>query len=180
MTIWQRRARLLIAAFAVTFAALVAWQLKPRVTPAAPAPIVRTDPKAVFESTGGRVERVKFSKSEVPVEYQKQLLYENGSAKLFGVTIHTDERGGNRTFVVTGKEGTVGEKESMLVLDGDVRVTASDGLTVRTDHATYEDKDGIVRAPGSVAFERGRMNGTGVGMTYDKTGDVLTILQQAV
>jgi LPS export ABC transporter protein LptC/lipopolysaccharide transport protein LptA len=180
MTPWQRKARLLIAVFAIVFAALVAWQLKPRVAPRAPTPVVHTDPGAVFESTGGKVERVKFSKSEVVVEYQRQLLYANGSAKLSGVTIHTDERGGNRTFTVTAKEGTVGEKESTLVLDGDVRVAASDGLTVRTEHATYEDKDGIVRAPGPATFARGRMNGSGVGMRYDKARDVLTILQQAV
>src|SRR2546421_2564971 len=124
-TPWQRKARLLIAVFAVVFAAAVAWQLKPRVSRPAPTPIVHTDPGAVFESTGGKVERVKFSKSEVLVEYQRQLLYANGSAKLFGVTIHTDERGGNRTFTVTGKEGTVGEKESTLILDGDVHVIAS-------------------------------------------------------
>ena len=50
-----------------------------------------------------------------------------------------------------------------------MRLAASDGMTVRTEHATYADSDGIVRAPGPVEFTRGRMSGTGVGMTYDKT-----------
>ena len=47
-------------------------------------------------------------------------------------------------------------------------------MTVRTEHATYTEADGIVRAPGPVEFSRGRMSGSGIGMTYDKNQDVLT------
>jgi lipopolysaccharide transport protein LptA len=61
-----------------------------------------------------------------------------------------------------------------------VKVTASDGLNVLTDHATFDDRDGLVRAPGPVQFSRGRMNGSGTGMTYDKDRDVLAVLQNAV
>src|SRR5262245_45039525 len=118
MTGWQKRARLLIAAFGVVFAGLVGWQLKPRAPAPVTAPVQRTDPGAVVESTGGRLERFKFSRQDVGIKYERQLLYANGTAKLFGVTIETDERGGSRSFTVTGKEGNVGEKESTLTLDG--------------------------------------------------------------
>jgi lipopolysaccharide transport protein LptA len=89
------------------------------------------------------------------------------------------EKDGSRTFTINSNEGKLGQNESTMALDGNVRIVASDGLTVKTEHATYADADGMVRAPGPVEFGRGRMNGSGVGFTYDKTRDVLTILDRA-
>jgi lipopolysaccharide export system protein LptA len=51
---------------------------------------------------------------------------------------------------------------------------------VRTEHATYSDKDSSVDASGPVEFSRARMTGSGTGMTYDIARDVLVILKQAV
>jgi lipopolysaccharide export system protein LptA len=59
-------------------------------------------------------------------------------------------------------------------------MVGSDGMTAITEHATYAESDGTVRAPGPVEFARGRIKGTGIGLTWDKTLDVLTILDQAV
>ncbi len=53
-------------------------------------------------------------------------------------------------------------------------------MTVRTEHATYSDADATVRAPGPVEYMRGHMTGHGVGMTWDKNRDVMSILDQAV
>ena len=180
MALWRRRVRLLIAVLALAFAAVVARQLRPRVPVPPHLPSARTDPAAVAEVTDGRLERITFSRQDVSVDFRRQLLYPDGSMKLFAVKIKTDERGGTRTFTVTGNEGHVGEKESVLTLDGDVQVVASDGLTVRTEHATYDGRDGFVRAPGPVQFSRGRTKGSGLGMTYDKNRDVLDVLQNAV
>ena len=36
-----------------------------------------------------------------------------------------------------------------------------------------------MRAPGRVAFTKGGLTGSGVGMTYDKNNDVLTLLAEA-
>ena len=87
---------------------------KRRARAAAPASAARTDPGAVVESTGGRVERFKLSREDVRVDYERQLTYANGSTKLMDVTVITDERGGGRSFTVTGKEGQVGQNESTL------------------------------------------------------------------
>jgi len=179
MAAWQRRARILIAIPALAVAILVAWQLRPRVSPLPQMPTPRTDPAAVAEVTGGRLERIRFSHRDVGVDFKKQLLYADGSMKLFEVKIATDERGGNRTFKVIANEGIVTDKEASIALDGKVDVTASDGLHVRTEHATYDDRDGMVKAPGEVQFAQGRMKGSGIGMTYDKDRDVLTILNNA-
>lgn len=180
MSTWRRSARLLIAVFAVVFAVIVALGFKRRAPVASAPAVARTDPNAIVESTAGRVMRFKAGREDVSVEYDKQLTYANGSTKLMGVRVATDERNGERTFTVTGKEGDVGQNESTIALNGDVSLTASDGLHAQTEHATYADADGIVRAPGPVEFTRKRMSGSGVGMTYDKNLDVLVILDQAI
>ena len=175
MTSWQRRARLAIAISALGFAAFVLFALKTRDAQPSPAVAERTDPSAVVEVTGGRVERFRLSREDVRVAYERQLTYADGATKLIGVTITADERAGGRTFTVTGNEGSVGQNESLLQLNGDVRLTASDGLTVRTDHASYSDKDGSVRSTGRVEFSRGRLTGSGAGLSYDTTRDSLVI-----
>ena len=180
MTPWQRRARSVIAIVAVAFAIVVVFALKRRMVQPPVQPAARTDPGAIVEVTGGRVERFKLSREDVRVAYERQLTYANGSTKLMDVTIAADERGGSRSFTVTGKEADVGQNESTIHMDGDVRLAASDGMTVRTEHASYFDTDGFVRAMGPVEFSRGRMAGSGFGMTYDTVRDVLVILDRAI
>jgi LPS export ABC transporter protein LptC len=179
MTLWQRRARLLIAVFGVMFTVFVGFQFRrgPARTPLEPA---RIAPGVIVESTGCKVERFTLSRQDVFVSCDKQRLFADGTSTLVGVTIGTEERNGSRTFNVTAKEGRLGQKESSMELKGDVRLTASDGLTVKTDFATYAQSDETVRAQGPVEFARDRMRGTGTGMIYEKTSDALTLLDQAV
>jgi LPS export ABC transporter protein LptC len=180
MTLWQRRARLFIAVFGLIFAVFVAFSFRRR-GPASETPPTASIPAGVVvESTGCTLERFTLSRPDLSVKCAKSALYADGTSTLFGVEIATDERNGTRTFTVTAKEGRIGQKESTIALDGDVRLSASDGLTAKTEHATYATSDGTVRAPGPVEFARGRMQGTGVGMTYDKGRDALTLLDQAV
>src|SRR5439155_8120367 len=173
---WQKTTRLVIALVAVACAVVVAVTLRKRVAPPVEGPVVRTDPKAVLESDKGWTFRLNKSREEVRVEYTKVLTYADGSTKMLGVKV-TTERGG-RTFEMTGSEGRIAENESVVEMSGNVHGTASDGLEVRTEHATFTD--GIARAAGPVEFSRGRMSGTGVGLIYDKNQDILTILDQAV
>lgn len=180
MTRWQRRARLVIAVFGVVFAAFVAREYRRRDPPPPPPGVARTDPGAVIETTGGNLLRFKGSREDVSVAYQKQFAYPDGSSKLTGVTIVTDEKNGTRTFTITGNEGRLAKNETTIALDGNVRVAGSDGMTIATEHATYTEADATVRTPGPVEFGRGRIKGNGVGMTWSKTYDVLTILDRAV
>ena len=116
---WQKATRIVMAIVAVGVCVSVAVTLKRR-RPAAPAaPLVRTDPRAVVESTGGRSVRCKSGHEDVRVEYQRQLTYQDGSTRLLGVKVSTDDRGDGRSFTVTGKEGDVGKDESMVTLNGD-------------------------------------------------------------
>jgi lipopolysaccharide export system protein LptA len=124
--------------------------------------------------------RFKSGHEDVRVEYQRQLTYRDGSTKLLGVKVSTDDRGDGRSFVVTGKEGDVTKGESGVMLSGDVQLVEKDGFTARTVRASYNNTDGLVRAPGPVDFFHGRLSGSGQGMTYDKNTDTLTLLDRAI
>lgn len=176
---WQRRARLVVAVAAVVFAIGVALTLRTRTAPAVEAPLAQTDPKAVVESAGGLTFRVNKDREDIRIKYDKLLSYENGSSKMLGVTV-TTERAGGRIFTIRGNEGEVADKETNVSMVGDVRISASDGMELKAERANYTEADGTVRAPGPVQFARGRMSGSGIGFTYDKNQNVLTISDQAV
>lgn len=165
---------------AVAVCVAVGLTLKRRGGAAPAASLVRTDPRAVVESTGGTSMRFKSGHEDVRVEYQRQLTYQDGSTRLVGVKVSTEDRGDGRSFVVTGKEGEVGKDEAVVNLNGDVQLVEKDGFTARTVHASYDNRDGLVRAPGPVEFFHGRLSGSGLGMQYDKNADTLTILDQAI
>ncbi len=176
---WQQRVRLLIVVSALAFAAALASTFRPRPAPPAAPSIGSTDPKAIVESAEGSTHRFNLNQEEVRVEYRRQLTYQDGSNKLEDVTV-TTERAGGRTFVIKGRQAEVAPGDSRIVLAGDVVMTASDGLQVETDQATYSQNDGVVRAEGPVAFRRGRTVGSGVGLHYTQQSDTLHILSQVV
>ena len=67
-----------------------------------------------------------------------------------------------------------------MVLDGAVKLVGlrrHDGADRARD--LRRERTRIVRAPGPVEFTHGRLHATGIGMTCDKTPDILTILDQA-
>lgn len=179
MSNWQRNTRLVVAAAAVAFAIVVALAFQRRAEVPDASPVTSTDPKAVLESASGRTFRINRDKEDVRIEYDRLFSYADGSSKMLGVKVIT-ERAGGRIFTVTAAQAVVEDAESNLELVGDVRLTASDGMDVRAARATYMEKDGVVRAPGAVEFSRARLRGSGVGLTYDKNRDVVTILDQAV
>jgi LPS export ABC transporter protein LptC len=180
MTKWLRRARFVVAGFLAALAVILVLAFRGRHTRPVPlATAGRSDPTAIVESTSGRVIRFNGTRADVTVEYERQLTYRDGSTKLLNVRVVTDKRAGGRTFTALGKEGAVGQNDSTITLDGDVAIHANDGLTVKTEHAVYTSGDGLLHAPGSVQFDRSGLNGTGVGMTYDKNQDQLVVINQA-
>ncbi len=95
------------------------------------------------------------------------------------LTVRVPNRNG-RSFTVAAKEGNVGTDKASVLMTGAVVLTASDGLVANTDTASYADGEGIVRAPGPVAFTRGGTKGAGVGFTYDKNRDTMWLLDKSV
>jgi LPS export ABC transporter protein LptC len=177
---WQKVARIVVAIVGLAVCVAVGLTVKRRQRTGPLTSVVRMDPKAVVESTGGTSVRFKSGHEDVRVEYERQLTYQDGSTKLMGVKVTADDRGDGRSFVVTGKEGEVGKDESVVMLNGDVNLIEKDGFTARTVHAAYDNREGIVRAPGPVEFFHNRLSGSGLGMTYDKNTDSLTLVEQAI
>ena len=175
---WQRQARWVLAVVAIGVIASVAYTMRPRELAAPPEKIERIDPKAAIETIGGDVIQLKGEQRNLRVEFAAQTTDTEGETKLRGVKIMVDNREG-RNYVVTGKEAFVGKQESSFDVRGDVRLETSDGLVATSQHATYVDAEKMVRIPGNVKFNRGRMTGTGVGFNYDEQRDTIWILDQA-
>jgi LPS export ABC transporter protein LptC len=175
---WQRRARVGLAIFAVAVAVVVYFSIGERRSQPPPAPVERQDPKAVAESVGGDLQRLRQSEQDFSLNFARSLSYEDGSQKMFDVKI-TVRKSDGRTYVVTADEATAGKDQRERQLTGHVVLKVSDGFEMTTDRATHNQDDSIVRAPGAVAFSKGRMTGSGGNATYDQTRDILTINEQA-
>jgi lipopolysaccharide export system protein LptA len=178
MTSWQRRTRIGLAIFAVAVAVVVYLSVGERRSQAPPAPVQRLDPKAVAETIGGDLDRMRATVQDFSLRFSRALSYEDGSQKLFDVEI-TVKKSDGRTYVVTADEATDGKGQREKQLTGHVKLKVSDGFEMTTDRATHSQDDSIVRAPGAVAFSRGRMSGSGGAATYDQNRDLLTITEQA-
>jgi LPS export ABC transporter protein LptC len=178
MTSWQRLTRIGLAVFGVVFAAIVYLSIGERRKPVPPAPVTRLDPKAIAETYGGDLNRMRATERDFSLTFSRSLSYDDGSQKLFDVQI-TVRKSDGRTFVVTADEATAGKDQREKQLSGHVKLKASDGFELTTDRATHNQDDSTVRAPGAVAFSKGRMTGSGGNANYDQTNDVLTITEQA-
>jgi len=175
---WQKWARLLAATIGITAAVVVYATMGERAKPAPFSEPTRIDPKAIIESSGNVVQQVRGARQDFLIEAERQLTYEGGSTKLLGVRITVRNRGG-RDYVVSGREAQAGENQKDLQLTGGVELKASDGFTLKTDNAAFNQDTGLMTAPGGVTFERDRLSGSGVGMSYDKNTDVLSLTEQS-
>ena len=185
MANWQKRLRLAIAFFVVAFAIAVGVSLR-RGRQAA-APLVQPPPHledgAVSKGGAGHVDTRTAGKGGISLKFGSQITYADGRTKLSGgVRLEMPDKDG-RAVVVESKEAEItrppGKQIGTGVFTGDVKLTTSDGITVTTALATYDDKDQVVRIPGDVAFAKGRMSGSGVGATYDQVRSVLWLLDRA-
>jgi LPS export ABC transporter protein LptC len=178
MARWQKRARWGLAAFGIVFAIVVYTAIGERRSSAPAAAPPRLDPRAILESAGAAFQQFQAARQDYVIEAERQLTYEGGATKFIGVTIKVKQREG-RDFTVTGREAQAGENRKDLEVSGDVTLAASDGFVATTEHATFNQDDAVVRVAGAVAFQKGRMTGSGVGMTYNQMTDVLVLANQA-
>jgi lipopolysaccharide export system protein LptA len=174
MARWQKRARVGLGLFGIAFAIVVYTAIGERQTAAPIERPTRLDPRAILESAGAVLQQFRETKKDYVVKAERQLRYEDGTTKSFGVTIEVRNRSG-RDFVVSGREMQGDETKRLLQIVGGVKLTANDGFRVEAEQATFNEADATVAAPGAVTFGKGRMSGTGVGMTYHQSTDVLSL-----
>jgi LPS export ABC transporter protein LptC len=174
---WHKPVRVGVGVFGLVAAVAVYFAIGTRQPAPAPQRDGRLDPKAILESAAAVLQQVRGGEEDFKVTADRTLNYEDGTARLIGVRINVKGRSG-RDFVVTAQEASAGKDRKNLGLKGSVVLDASDGFRLTTDDATFEESAGLVRAPGKVAFTKGGLSGSGVGMTYDKNNDVLTLLAE--
>ena len=183
MTRWQRRVRLVLALFiaGLVVTIVVSLRLSKKTAPL-PILVPSTDPNVVAESTSGRSVRVLGGKPDITVEhYDKMMQYADGRTRLTGVRFKVLQRRGRDFAITAASADVVGKSPNEDVrLAGDVEIASSDGLVVRTGEASYDHAQGVVRAPGPVRFSRGGMEGSAVGLRYERTGDLLSLLDRVV
>jgi LPS export ABC transporter protein LptC len=174
---WQKRVRQGLAAFGIICAIVVYAAIGERQSSAPPERLPRLDPRSIIESTGAAFQQFSAAKQEYVIEAERQLTYEGGATKFLGVTIKVHQRAG-RDFIVSGREAHAGEDQQEMEIAGGVSLSASDGFVATTEHATFNEADATVRATGPVSFQKGRMRGSGIGMSYDQGTDVLTLADE--
>jgi LPS export ABC transporter protein LptC/lipopolysaccharide transport protein LptA len=176
---WQRKARIVIAAFVIVFIAIVVVALLQRKAPphTAAAP-ERRNKDCILENTqSGEFQQSKDGKVIFKMKFGAQCSYQDGRTQLGNGVEITSMRNG-KPFTISSREAEVvqtGEDLKTGHFMHDVKLT-SEGTEVTTDDATYDQQAGSLKAPGPVAFKRGRMQGTGVGATYDFNREVLWLL----
>jgi LPS export ABC transporter protein LptC len=172
MASWQKRVRLGVAVFGLVFGVIVYSAIQERQPAAPPEPVRRADPKSIAEIYSAVADQLSGGERNYEISFERYQQYEDGSSRLFNVRVSVPNRGG-RAFVISAIEGYTARGETELRMTGDVKVSASDGFELTTGDATFDQNTGIARASGPVAFRKGRMSGTGIGMMYDQPNDVL-------
>jgi len=180
MTLWQRRARLVIGVSAIAFGLFVALAFKRRADgPGAPPALQPVDPGAVVAVLGGHSTVLHNTHETVSIAFKQQTVYTSGSMKFAGITLKSESEDGKTEFNATAKEAISTKDQTSVEMTGDVRLESND-IRARTEHATYTKSDNTVRAPGPVEIAEGKTSATGVGMTFDREHDVMTIADRAV
>jgi lipopolysaccharide transport protein LptA len=181
---WQRVAQAAIVIFVVGFIAVVVVTLRRETaTPAQPSSIPqREDDTAIAQNLSG-CEQLQSSGGRLifTVKCGKHFSYKDGRQRLLDnveISLPRDDR----EFVVRADEAEITPKDegvSTATFTGNVRLTSEGGLVVTGGQASYVDSTGILTIPGPVEFTKGRMKGSGLNATYDRTREVLWIQEQA-
>jgi LPS export ABC transporter protein LptC len=180
MSVWRRSVRGTLILCVLGVGAAVVIGLRDRAEPARALVVERTDPDAVIQTRGSRVVRADALGENLRVVADRQDTYQDGSLRLVDnvqVTLATrEDRPG---FVLTGNEATLDASKTAVELTGTVDMESSDGLSASTEHASYSDRDGVIRMPGPTTFRRDGLNATGDGAEYDRENDVLHLRDNA-
>ena len=180
---WQGVARIWLAIGLVGFATVVIVGIRERVEPDAAPLIERADPEAVIESTGAELVQTAGDRENFALEATRQLTYADGSVRFVeGVTLRVVERTDREGLVVTGTEAKVNDAQTDLTIRGDVQLTVSDGLVVRTETLAYATEQGLVKMhdeTGPTTLIRSGLEASGRHVVYDRDRGIVNLRDAA-
>ncbi len=172
---WQRWLRTALAVFVVALVSIVAFTMRSR-KPAPAAPLLhRTDPAAAVElPQGADITWTEKGREAFTLGFTRGLSYPDGRYTFAEPHVTIPDRNGRDLDLVarTGELFSPPGQPRHGTFRGAVVLTSSDGLTLRTEEATFSEADHILRMPGAFTFTKGRMSGSGRGATYDRNVDV--------
>jgi lipopolysaccharide export system protein LptA len=179
MASWHKPTRIGVAIVGLASAAAVYFTVGERRGAPPPQPVQFTNPEAIAEISGCQAERFDWAKKYVEIKRCDRIVYfEDGSAKITN-GVFVVPKGEDRSFTLSARETTLGKDESRFAMAGAIRLDDSDGFYLTTDRATFDVQTSVAESPGAVMFGKGRMSGSGMGMTYDQKKDVLRVNDQA-
>ena len=85
---------------------------------------------------------------------------------------------GGRSFILSGKKGRVNQGSRDMELIGDVRLTSSDGYTLKTNSLKYNHGERKVTTADPVEIEGDQMHLVGRGMQVDMEAQTLRVLNR--
>ena len=178
---WQGFARIGLAVGLIGFGTTVFLGVRERAEPAAASTVVdRADPDAVIESTGTEFVQTAGGQENFAVEATRQLTYSDGSVRFMdGTTLRVSGQADRDSFVMTGTEASVNDAQTDVTVSGDVRLTVSDGLGVRTGAAAYTTGLGLITMPGPTTLTRAGLEASGRQVVYDGSRAVVDLREAA-
>ncbi len=178
MTTWQRKARTVIGLIALCLGVTVFLTLKERSSIETLDDLNGLNSDLIFHSTKSVVTQVTGEKRNLRIEAEQHFAYSDGSSRLEGVRVVVEGENG-KDISITSRQGEVGQSEYQLKVSGEVILQASGGLSVVTEQASYDHRNGIVNIPGHLTFSRGALGGSAVGALYDSEGDQLRLFSES-
>ena len=175
---WQKPLRIVVALVGIAVALAVYLTMRERQAAPPPKPVARIDDKATLEIFDSVLERFAGLDKEFSVKYDRFARNPDGSIGLFGNITIRIRKGENRTIQIKAREAKVSQGETHFELIGPVRLDDSDGFWLETATATVNQPDSITHIPGAATFGKGRMSGSGIGINYEDTRQVLLISKQ--
>ena len=180
---WQAVARLGLAIGLVGFGTVVFLGVQERVDPVAARVIDRLDPDAVMEITGYDLVQTAGGQENFALKANRQLTYADGAVRFVdGVELAVAEQSDRESFVVTGAEARVDAAETDVTISGDVQLTVSDGLGVRTDVLVYATGQGLVTMHDDArptTLTRSGLEASGRQVIYDRDRAVVMLREAA-
>ncbi len=167
----MKAVRMALVAVCVALVAAVALSL--RRAPATPVsgPSAGAPSKPVTEThqTNGVYRMYKDGKERTTIEYEGLVGQEGEAMRLRGVTVKSlyVQEGKEGTLTIRSDEAAYNEKQGRVVFRGHVKIETTDGLQVETDDLTYRSDRGMAKTDGPARYLRKGLTGSSTGVQYD-------------